>query len=306
MIGSILTRGLVMVLGYAYPAFECYKTVEKNRPQIEELRFWCQYWILVAILTVTERIGDVFISWVPMYSEAKLAFYIYLWYPKTRGTTYIYDSFFKPYMEKHEIEIDRSLLELRTRAGGIAIVYWQTSASFVKTRIFDILQFVAAQSTIRPRPAEPDQGPAKVSRTTSGNSRLTENAQPETEEPPSPSPSTGSSQQSIEVEETVVVAPKTAPSAPNSPKPNPTLRRKSAVTVSPPPTETGAKVAVTGSTSTMVTVPTTVASPKGSNLPPKDTVMEDTLRITRAKLRKNRSTAGAGTSANEKNASVNI
>lgn len=33
-----------LILGYAYPAFECYKTVEKNRVEIEELRFWCQYW----------------------------------------------------------------------------------------------------------------------------------------------------------------------------------------------------------------------------------------------------------------------
>jgi len=33
-----------MVFGYAYPAYECYKAVEKNKPEIEQLRFWCQYW----------------------------------------------------------------------------------------------------------------------------------------------------------------------------------------------------------------------------------------------------------------------
>ncbi|KAI5353720.1 hypothetical protein L3X38_006614 [Prunus dulcis] len=158
MIGSFLTRGLVMVLGYAYPAYECYKTVEKNKPEIEQLRFWCQYWILVAVLTVCERIGDAFVSWVPMYSEAKLLFIIYLWFPKTKGTTYVYDSFFRPYLAKHENEIDRNLLELRTRAGDIAVVYWQRAASYGQTRIFDILQYVAAQSTPRPRPAQPQQG----------------------------------------------------------------------------------------------------------------------------------------------------
>lgn len=35
-----------MVFGYAYPAYECFKTVEKNKPEIEQLRFWCQYWYL--------------------------------------------------------------------------------------------------------------------------------------------------------------------------------------------------------------------------------------------------------------------
>uniref|UniRef100_A0A2P2L1Y2 HVA22-like protein n=1 Tax=Rhizophora mucronata TaxID=61149 RepID=A0A2P2L1Y2_RHIMU len=154
MIGSFLTRGLMMVFGYAYPAYECYKTVEKNKPEIEKLRFWCQYWILVAVLTVCERIGDAFISWVPMYSEAKLAFFIYLWYPKTMGTTYVYDSFFRPYVAKHENEIDRNLLELRTRAGDMAVLYWQRAASYGQTRVFDILQYVAAQSTPRQRPAQ--------------------------------------------------------------------------------------------------------------------------------------------------------
>ncbi|KAF8406552.1 hypothetical protein HHK36_008640 [Tetracentron sinense] len=154
MMGSFLTRGLAMVFGYAYPAYECYKTVEKNKPEIEQLRFWCQYWILVAVLTVCERVGDTFISWVPMYSEAKVAFFIYLWYPKTKGTTYVYDSFFRPYLSKHETEIDRNLLELRTRAGDIAVLYWEKAANYGQTRVFEILQYFASQSTSRPRPAQ--------------------------------------------------------------------------------------------------------------------------------------------------------
>ena len=35
-----------MAFGYAYPAYECYKAVEKNKPEIEQLRFWCQYWYI--------------------------------------------------------------------------------------------------------------------------------------------------------------------------------------------------------------------------------------------------------------------
>jgi hypothetical protein len=33
-----------LLFGYAYPAFECFKSVEKNNVDIEEIRFWCQYW----------------------------------------------------------------------------------------------------------------------------------------------------------------------------------------------------------------------------------------------------------------------
>ncbi|KAL8140987.1 hypothetical protein V2J09_007008 [Rumex salicifolius] len=32
-----------MILGYAYPALECFKTLEKNKVDMNDLRFWCQY-----------------------------------------------------------------------------------------------------------------------------------------------------------------------------------------------------------------------------------------------------------------------
>ncbi|KAJ8432058.1 hypothetical protein Cgig2_016337 [Carnegiea gigantea] len=86
MLGDFINRGLVMILGYAYPAFECFKTVERNKVDIEELRFWCQYWMIIAALSVVERIGDLFISWVPFYGEMKVAFIVYLWYPKTKSS----------------------------------------------------------------------------------------------------------------------------------------------------------------------------------------------------------------------------
>ena len=69
-----------------------------------------------------------------------------------QGTSYVYDSFFRPYLSKHENEIDRNLLELRTRAGDFVVMYSQRAASYGQTRIFEILQYVAAQSTPRPRP----------------------------------------------------------------------------------------------------------------------------------------------------------
>ncbi|KAI3958316.1 hypothetical protein MKW98_011004 [Papaver atlanticum] len=158
MMGSFLTRGLVMVFGYAYPAYECYKVVEKNKPEIEQLRFWCQYWILVAMLTIFERLADIFVSWVPMYCEAKFALFIYLWYPKTKGATYVYDSFFRPYIAQHETEIDRNLLELKTSAGDLAIHYGQKAVAYGQTRFFEIMHYIASQTTSRPRPSQQQQG----------------------------------------------------------------------------------------------------------------------------------------------------
>ncbi|XP_030972941.1 putative HVA22-like protein g isoform X2 [Quercus lobata] len=151
MMGSFLSRALLLVFGYTYPAYECFKTLEKNKPEMEQLLFWCQYWTIVAMLTVFERIGDSFISWLPLYSEAKLAICIYLWHPKTKGTSYVYNSFFRPYVAKHEGEIDHTLLELRVKAGDIAILYWQKAVSFGQTSFFEILQYVSSHSASRPK-----------------------------------------------------------------------------------------------------------------------------------------------------------
>ncbi|OAE25401.1 hypothetical protein AXG93_4620s2160 [Marchantia polymorpha subsp. ruderalis] len=145
---GIVVRGerVRMVLGYLYPAYECFKSVEKNRPDMEHLRFWCQYWMIIALVTVMERLGDALISWLPMYSEAKLFFIIYLWYPKTRGTTYIYATFVRPFVAQHEYEIDRNLNELRTRAGDVAFRYWQQGSTYFQSRFVELLQYLASQS----------------------------------------------------------------------------------------------------------------------------------------------------------------
>ncbi|XP_022766522.1 putative HVA22-like protein g isoform X2 [Durio zibethinus] len=291
MIGSFLTRGLVMAFGYAYPAYECYKTVEMNKPEIEQLRFWCQYWILVAVLTVCERIGDAFISWVPMYSEAKLAFFIYLWYPKTKGTSYVYDSFFRPYVAKHENEIDRNLLELRTRAGDMAVVYWQRAASYGQTRIFEILQYVASQSTPRPQRAQNSQSHGAMARQQSSvpnrqSSSEAPASQPEAEEPPSPTSSTSSSQH--QKEEAEEVGPSKVPSQVAKPAtPSASSNSQKADTAS----ESTSHPAETEAEAMQIEPVPPSPGNESTNPPPKETIMEESIRLTRGRLRKTRSAA---------------
>ncbi|KNA16943.1 hypothetical protein SOVF_084590 [Spinacia oleracea] len=317
MIGHFLTRGLVMIFGYAYPAYECYKTVERNKPEIEQLRFWCQYWILVALMTVFERVSDTFISWLPMYSEAKLAFIIYLWYPRTKGTTYVYDSFFKPYVSKHETEIDRNLMELRIRAGDMTYMYCQKAVSYGQTRIFEILQYVAAQSTPRPRSAQPQQPAARGRQSVSASATVAAAAaainaaaaaaprqqstrsqattQPQDEEPISPTSSASSGQDNdMEEEISSVKEPSTSASAP-TPSPAPSPLKKS-VSVPSVPESSSQPASNNADVKPIEPAPTksekSPVKPTGAkSLPtPEETVMEEAIRMTRGRLRKTRST----------------
>ncbi|GAU39116.1 hypothetical protein TSUD_22940 [Trifolium subterraneum] len=139
MLGDFINRCLILLLGYAYPGFECYKTVEKNRVDIEELRFWCKYWTIVALFTVLEKL--------PMYGEVKLVFFVYMWYPKTRGTSFIYETILRPYISKHENDIDRTIQEWKARGWDYVIFYWQYVAQFGHTAFLQALQQLASQSS---------------------------------------------------------------------------------------------------------------------------------------------------------------
>ncbi|KAL8140989.1 hypothetical protein V2J09_007010 [Rumex salicifolius] len=142
MLGEFISKALVMILGYAYPALECFKTLEKNKVDMNDLRFWCQYWIIVALLSVCERFGDIFISWVPLYEELKLAFIIYLWYPKTKGTSYVYETLLRPLVSKHETDIERHLNNLRIRSWDLALYYWQNCTELGQGAYFQVLEYM--------------------------------------------------------------------------------------------------------------------------------------------------------------------
>ncbi|WVZ09089.1 hypothetical protein V8G54_022435 [Vigna mungo] len=92
-----------------------------------------------ALFTVLENFADVVVGWLPMYGELKLALFIYLWYPKTKGTGYVYNAILRPYVSSHENDIEK-------KAWDLAIFYWQNCTELGQATTFQILDFLAAQS----------------------------------------------------------------------------------------------------------------------------------------------------------------
>ncbi|KAA0025226.1 hypothetical protein IC582_018740 [Cucumis melo] len=145
MLGDLITRCLLMAFGYAYPAFECYKALEKSSRSldVESLRFWCKYWILVAIFTFFERFADVLIAWLPLYGEMKLVFLVYLWHPKTKGSGHIYGTMLQPYLMKNEAEIERMMVEMKVRAWDLSYVFWTNFSEMAHSSFLKILKCAA-------------------------------------------------------------------------------------------------------------------------------------------------------------------
>ncbi|KAJ1696266.1 hypothetical protein LUZ63_004778 [Rhynchospora breviuscula] len=146
MLGDFLTKCLTLLFGYAFPAFECFRIVEQRPGHIEQLRFWCQYWIIVAILMIVETVG-VFVQWIPAYGELKLGFLLYLWYPKTKGTDVVYDTFLRPYVMQYEPDIEQRLSYLRANAGKLIVFYIKNFTDKGITVFLEGLNFVVSQTS---------------------------------------------------------------------------------------------------------------------------------------------------------------
>lgn len=63
-----------------------------------------------------------------------------------QGTTYVYSTLLRPFVVQYESEIDHNLNEVRTRAGDIALLWWQKGSMYAQARFYELLQFLASQS----------------------------------------------------------------------------------------------------------------------------------------------------------------
>mmetsp|Transcript_9301 Transcript_9301/g.56634 ORF Transcript_9301/g.56634 Transcript_9301/m.56634 type:complete len:174 (+) Transcript_9301:3382-3903(+) len=145
-------------LGYVYPAYQCYKTVERRESGgNEELKRWCTYWIILAIFTVSEGLLDRFVGWMPLYGFAKVGLVVYLWHPKTMGSTHAYHQFLRPFLKKHEGKIDRQLKEVQTYASSKFEKYYTVFMNWFNKRFSEAVNHMAKQAQ-QQQPSNPATG----------------------------------------------------------------------------------------------------------------------------------------------------
>lgn len=67
-------------------------------------------------------------------------------YGKMQGTNFVYDTFVRPYVAKHETEVDRKIMELRARAWHVFMHYWSNCSEMGLAKFFEMFQYLAGQS----------------------------------------------------------------------------------------------------------------------------------------------------------------
>ncbi|KAF7233597.1 hypothetical protein EG68_12225 [Paragonimus skrjabini miyazakii] len=96
---------LATFVGFVYPAYRSIKALETLDKKDDTK--WLTYWVVFAAVSVVEAFTDIFFYWIPLYSLLKCVMFLFLMSPTDpNGSMLIYERIIRPYILKHEKDID--------------------------------------------------------------------------------------------------------------------------------------------------------------------------------------------------------
>ncbi|KAI9010882.1 TB2/DP1, HVA22 family-domain-containing protein, partial [Phycomyces nitens] len=107
-----------------YPAYICYKAIKINDPN--QFGPLLTYWVVASGFLVAEYLTDIFLFWIPFYTDIKFVLLLWLILPQTKGTLVVYRDWLDPFLSYHEEYIDKTLIDIQTKARQTISVYLQT------------------------------------------------------------------------------------------------------------------------------------------------------------------------------------
>ncbi|CAO1419593.1 unnamed protein product [Diamesa serratosioi] len=113
MISAIISRVVILIFGYLYPAYNSYKAIRTKN--VKEYVKCMMYWIVFAFFTCIETFTDLFLAWFPFYFEIKVLFVLWLLSPVTKGSSMLYKKFVHPILTRREQEIDEYITQAREK-----------------------------------------------------------------------------------------------------------------------------------------------------------------------------------------------
>lgn len=97
---------IVLVVGFLYPAYMTFRTIESEEIKQEDAKLWLAYWVVFSTMSVLDRVLSLVFAIIPFFNAIKIAFIIWLFHPKSKGAIYIYDKFIKTYLKIYESQIE--------------------------------------------------------------------------------------------------------------------------------------------------------------------------------------------------------
>ena len=139
MMGSVVSRPVCHALAYLYPAYQTFKAVSSGKS--EQHTQWLTFWIVNSCFSFVEVFGDSFLSWLPLFHEAKILFLVWLVAPQFRGATTIYSRVILPLLAQYERDIDVTVSHIRERSNQQFEDIRRTSLRRLRAKSAEILQY---------------------------------------------------------------------------------------------------------------------------------------------------------------------
>jgi receptor expression-enhancing protein 5/6 len=105
-----LVSWIAFLVGFLYPAYRSFKALESKGD--DDDKQWLTYWVVFSSFSVFDKPINFIFSWVPFFSLAKIAFYVFLFHPETKGALLIYNKFLRGLLLKHQAQIDEKIQEV--------------------------------------------------------------------------------------------------------------------------------------------------------------------------------------------------
>ena len=104
---TILTLGITVI----YPAVQSIKAIESEGK--DDDKEWLTYWIIFGLFTLVDDIFGCLLSMIPYFFLIKLAFFVFLFAPQTKGALKIYNTVAKPLLEQYRPVIEKLINDVQ-------------------------------------------------------------------------------------------------------------------------------------------------------------------------------------------------
>jgi receptor expression-enhancing protein 5/6 len=97
--GTILT----VVFTVLYPSIQSIKAIESEGENDD--KEWLTYWTIFGLFHLVDEFGGFVLNFVPFYFYIRVAFFVFLMAPQTKGALTIYKFIVGPILKQHKASI---------------------------------------------------------------------------------------------------------------------------------------------------------------------------------------------------------
>ena len=118
----LITMGaliLTVVVTVVYPGYKSIQALETKEDEDDD-KEWLTYWCIFGVMTVLDEFLGFILAMIPFYYWIKLAFFVWLFAPQTKGSGVFYRLALKPLLLKYEKDIDRFIDEVASQSTSLA------------------------------------------------------------------------------------------------------------------------------------------------------------------------------------------